>query len=199
MSAREPKGDGVTGFPFAPGREGSWKITLPCTKAEGELLAGDVPEIALLDPPPTLMTSEPDPGKPEEWQLDVYVEGKPDKALIKTITALVPSAKGRKPSITHIPEQDWVTLSQSGLEPIRAGRFFVHTPHNADHVPRGMTGFMIDAGRAFGTGHHETTTGCLMMLDKLRRSGCGSTTSPISEPARGCSPSRRARCGRRRR
>jgi ribosomal protein L11 methyltransferase len=171
MSAREPKGDGITGFPFAPSREGSWKITLPCTKAEGELLAGDVPEIALLDPPPTLMTSEPDPDRPDEWQLDVYVEGKPDKALIETIAALVPSAKGRKPEITHIPEQDWVTLSQSGLEPIRAGRFFVHTPYNADHVPAGMTGFVIDAGRAFGTGHHETTTGCLMMLDKLRRSG----------------------------
>ena len=171
MSAKEPKGDGITGFPFAPRREGSWKITLPCTKAEGELLAGDVPELALLDPPPTLMTSEPDPDRPDEWQLDVYVEGKPDKALIAAITALVPSARGAKPQISHIPEQDWVTLSQSGLEPIRAGRFFVHTPYNADHVPDGMTGFVIDAGRAFGTGHHETTTGCLMMLDKLRRSG----------------------------
>ena len=174
MSARrtaEPKGDGVTGFPFAPAREGSWKITLPCTKDEAEQLAGDVPEIALLDPPPTLMTSEPDPDRPDEWQLDAYVESKPDKALIATIAALVPSAKGVKPAITHIPEDDWVTLSQSGLDPIQAGRFFVHTPYNANHVPGGMTGFVIDAGRAFGTGHHETTTGCLMMLDKLRRSG----------------------------
>lgn len=168
---KEPKGDGVTGFPFAPERAGSWKITLPCNKAEGEMLAGEVPEIALLDPMPTLMTSEPDPDKPDDWQLDVYVESKPDKALIATILALVPSAKGLKPAITHIPEEDWVTLSQSGLEPIRAGRFFVHTPYNADYAPDGMTGFVIDAGRAFGTGHHETTTGCLMMLDKLRRSG----------------------------
>lgn len=174
MSARkkaEPKGDGVTGFPFAPEREGSWKITLPCTKAEAEQLAEDPPELALLDPPPTLMTSEPDPEKPDDWQLDVYVEGKPAKALIAAVTALVPSATKVKPVVTHIPEEDWVTLSQSGLEPIHAGRFFVHTPHNADHVPQGMTGFMIDAGRAFGTGHHETTTGCLMMLDRLKRSG----------------------------
>ena len=167
----EPKGDGVTGFPFAPNRAGSWKITLPCTRAEAERLADDVPEIALLDPPPTVMTSEPDPDRPDAWQLDVYVEAEPDKALIATVMALVPSAKGITPAIAHIPEEDWVTLSQSGLEPIRAGRFFVHTPHNADHVPDGMTGFMIDAGRAFGTGHHETTTGCLVMLDKLRRSG----------------------------
>jgi ribosomal protein L11 methyltransferase len=173
MSARErePKGDGVTGFPFAPERAGSWKVTLPCTRAEAEMLAGDVPEFTMVEPQPTLMTSEPDPDRPDEWQLDVYVEGKPDKALIAMIAALVPSAKGVRPAITHIEEEDWVTLSQSGLEPIRAGRFFIHTPHNADHVPDGMTGFMIDAGRAFGTGHHETTTGCLMMLDKLRRSG----------------------------
>ncbi len=168
---QEPKGDGITGFPFAPDRAGSWKITLPCNKAEAEQLAGDMPELALFDPQPTLMTSEPDPEKPDEWQLDAYVEAKPDKAMIATIAALVPSAKGVKPVLTHIPEDDWVTLSQSGLEPIRAGRFFVHTPYNADQVPAGMTGFMIDAGRAFGTGHHETTTGCLTMLDKLRRSG----------------------------
>lgn len=167
----EPRGDGVTGFPFAPQRSGSWKVTLPCTKDEAELLTDEVPQIALLDPQPTLMTSEPDPDRPDDWQLDVYVEAKPSKALIATIAALVPSANGVKPVVTHIAEEDWVTLSQSGLEPIQAGRFFVHTPYNADTAPAGMTGFTIDAGRAFGTGHHETTTGCLMMLDKLRRSG----------------------------
>lgn len=171
MSAREPRGDGVTGFPFAPARSGSWKITLPCTRDEGRILTGEVPELAMIEPPPTIMTSEPDPDRPDEWQLDVYVEGRPDKALIRSITALVPSASGMKPVIAHIAEADWVTLSQSGLEPLRAGRFFVHTPYNADRAPEGMTGFVIDAGRAFGTGHHETTTGCLMMLDKLRRSG----------------------------
>jgi ribosomal protein L11 methyltransferase len=174
MSAKtkqEPKGDGVTGFPFAPTREGSWKITLPCTKDEAERLADEIPDLAAFDPPPTVMTSEPDPERPDDWQLDVYVEAKPDKALLAAITALVPSAGKRKPAVAHIPEEDWVTLSQSGLEPIHAGRFFVHTPHNADHAPDGMTGFLIDAGRAFGTGHHETTTGCLMMLDRLKRSG----------------------------
>ncbi|ATE64398.1 50S ribosomal protein L11 methyltransferase [Rhizorhabdus dicambivorans] len=173
MSARpgEPKGDGITGFPFAPAREGSWKVTLPCTKAEAERIAEDIPELAPFDPQPTVMTSEPDPERPDDWQLDVYVEDEPDKALLTAIAALAPSAAGAKPVVTHIPEEDWVTLSQSGLEPIRAGRFFVHTPYNADRVPDGMTGFLIDAGRAFGTGHHETTTGCLMMLDKLRQSG----------------------------
>ncbi|MDB5687765.1 MAG: ribosomal protein methyltransferase [Rhizorhabdus sp.] len=165
------KGDGVTGFPFDAAREGSWKISLPCNKAEAEQLAGDIPAIALLDPQPTLMTSEPDPAKPDAWQLDVYVEDEPDATLIAIVRGLVPSAKRHAPVIEHIPEDDWVTMSQSGLEPIRAGRFFVHTPANADGAPAGMTGFSIDAGRAFGTGHHETTTGCLEMLDRMKRHG----------------------------
>ncbi|RVT94708.1 50S ribosomal protein L11 methyltransferase [Sphingomonas crocodyli] len=175
MSAKrrgdEPKGDGVTGFPFDASRTGSWKISLPCSKAEAERISeGDLPEIDALDPQPTLMTSEPDPDQPEAWQLDAYVEDEPSKALIAIIAALAPSTK-KKPVVTHIPEDDWVTMSQAGLEPIRAGRFFVHTPHNADAAPKGMTGFVIDAGRAFGTGHHETTTGCLEMLDRLRVAG----------------------------
>jgi ribosomal protein L11 methyltransferase len=171
MFADEPKGDGITGFPFDAAREGSWKISLPCTKAEAEQLAGDIPSIALLDPQPTLMTSEPDPAQPDVWQLDVYVEGAPDATLIEIVRGLVPSARGQDPVVEHIAEADWVTLSQSGLEPIRAGRFFVHTPVNADHVPNGLIGFTIDAGRAFGTGHHETTTGCLEMLDRLKSAG----------------------------
>jgi ribosomal protein L11 methyltransferase len=64
-----------------------------------------------------------------------------------------------------------VTLSQSGLDPIRAGRFFVHTPAYAGDVPADATAFSIEAGQAFGTGHHETTTGCLLMLDRLKRRG----------------------------
>src|SRR5690606_25815801 len=65
----------------------------------------------------------------------------------------------------------WVTVSQAGLEPIRAGRFFVHTPAHRGEMPAGTVPFEIDAGRAFGTGHHETTTGCLIALDRLKASG----------------------------
>ncbi len=64
-----------------------------------------------------------------------------------------------------------MTLSQAGLEPIRAGRFFVHTPAHRDEVPAGAVAFEIDAGRAFGTGQHETTTGCLLALDRLKATG----------------------------
>jgi ribosomal protein L11 methyltransferase len=200
MSARRaPQGDGITGFAVDGPREGSWKLSLPCTKAEAETLAGDLPSLALLDPPPTLMTSEPDAAAPDRWRLDAYFETEPTATLIALVTDLVPSAKGTAPLIEHIPEEDWVTLSQAGLEPIHAGRFYVHTPAHPDAVPAGVVAFAIEAGRAFGTGHHETTTGCLTMIDGLRRRGAhfrdiadiGTGTGLLAFAARACWPAAR--------
>jgi len=149
----------------------SWKLTLPCTRAEAELLAGDLPALAMIEPVPVIMTSEPDPDRPHEWRLDIYFEEEPDDATVAIIRDLVPSAQAATPAIEAVPAADWVTISQAGLEPILAGRFFVHTGSNAEAVPPGMVPFRIEAGRAFGTGHHETTTGCLEMLDRMARAG----------------------------
>ncbi len=149
----------------------SWKVTLPCTKAEAEAVAEDVPQLALLDEPPVLMTSEPDPARPDEWRLDAYFEHEPDAAMLAMLRDLAPSAAGVDPVVTKVAEEDWVTLSQQGLEPIRAGRFYVHTPAYRDTVPAGAVALEIDAGRAFGTGQHETTTGCLIALDRLKGTG----------------------------
>ncbi|MCY7340003.1 MAG: 50S ribosomal protein L11 methyltransferase [Sphingomonas bacterium] len=71
----------------------------------------------------------------------------------------------------HLGEDDWVTMSQAGLEPIRAGRFFVHTPVHREAIPAGAIAYEIDAGLAFGTGHHATTAGCLAALDRLEVTG----------------------------
>jgi ribosomal protein L11 methyltransferase len=149
----------------------SWKVTLPCTKAEAEALTGDIAPLALLDSPPVLMTSEPDPARPDAWRMDAYFEAAPGPGDIALLRSLAPSAAGTAPSVEALEEQDWVTLSQAGLEPIRAGRFFVHTPAHRDDVPPDAIAFEIDAGRAFGTGQHETTTGCLLALDRLRATG----------------------------
>lgn len=149
----------------------SWKVTLPCTKAEAEALTGDIAPLALLDSPPVLMTSEPDPDRPDDWRMDAYFEEEPTGADLALLRGLVPSAAGAAPTVEALEEQDWVTLSQAGLEPIRAGRFFVHTPAHRDAIPADTVAFEIDAGRAFGTGQHETTTGCLLALDRLKATG----------------------------
>jgi len=150
---------------------GSWKVTLPCNRAEGEALAEDITPLALLDPPPVLMSSEPDPSKPDDWCLDAYFETEPDAESLMLLKAMVPSAAGAEPLVEQLGEEDWLTLSQQGLEPIRAGRFFVHTPAHRDKIPLDAVALEIDAGRAFGTGQHETTTGCLIALDRLRTGG----------------------------
>lgn len=149
----------------------SWKLTLPCTKAEAETLEGDLPSLAAIEPPPVLMTSEADESTPDRWRLDAYFDAEPDATTVALIQALVPSARGHVPAIEKLAPEDWVALSQIGLEPIRAGRFFVYTPLHADAVPGDAIAFEIAAGRAFGTGHHETTTGCLLMIDRLKAEG----------------------------
>lgn len=151
------------------GRE-SWKVSLPCTRAEGEAVA-DLGELPGFDPAPVVMSSEPDPARPDAWRLDVYVESEPDAALLAAVRALAPSAAAAAPAVERIEDADWTTLSQCRLAPIRAGRFFVYTAAHADAVPAGATAFRIEAGRAFGTGHHETTAGCLEALDALAHEG----------------------------
>ena len=111
----------------------SWLISLPCTRDEAEALSGEVPALDALADAPVMVTREIDEAA-GRWQLDAYVETRPGAELLTLLRALVPSAKGVKPSVEPLPAEDWLTLSQQGLEPVRAGRFFVHTSHHADAV-----------------------------------------------------------------
>ena len=148
----------------------SWIITFPCNRAQAESLTDEHPALAAFEPAPVLVASELDEDR-DEWQVEVYTEGQPPKKLIETMMALL-GRKNRKASrATKLEAADWVTLSQSGLEPVRAGRFHIHTGSDAPDVTPGVVNFRIDAGQAFGTGHHDTTSGCLAALDRLKRQG----------------------------
>ena len=118
--------------------------------------------------PPVLVVDEPDPSRPDDWLLHAYFERAPSAGEIAALAGL---ASG-EPRIEELGEADWVTMSQAGLEPIRAGRFFVHTPTHRGAVPPRLTAFEIDAGLAFGTGQHATTCGCLEALDSMQRNSC---------------------------
>lgn len=148
----------------------TWKITLPCTREEGEALAGEV-TLASGREPPVISTEEPDPNDPERWQLTAYIEVEPDATLIADLLALIPSARRTDLVVEALPAQDWLTLSQAGLKPISAGRFHVYTAAHADTLRPGQIGIRIEAGQAFGTGQHETTAGCLTVLDGLAEAG----------------------------
>ncbi|MGB3454888.1 MAG: 50S ribosomal protein L11 methyltransferase [Litorimonas sp.] len=92
----------------------------------------------------------------------------PAQTMASEAQRVVPSSfEGR---VRLLPDEDWVALSQSGLPPIRAGRFAVFGSH--DSAPEDAAfPILLDAGQAFGTGHHGTTQGCLLMLDHMQREG----------------------------
>ena len=69
--------------------------------------------------------------------------------------------------VSQLPAKDWVSETQAGLAPVRAGRFFVYGSHDADKVPADVVPLLVDAGMAFGTGHHGTTAGCLRIFSTL--------------------------------
>jgi len=74
--------------------------------------------------------------------------------------------------VTQLPDEDWVRKSQQGLPPVKAGRFWVYGSHDADQLPDDIPwAVKIDAGLAFGTGHHGTTKGCLLVFDELLKNG----------------------------
>jgi ribosomal protein L11 methyltransferase len=144
----------------------SWRATIPCSRAQGEAIAGADEAFAESDSPPVLVADEPDPSKPDDWLIHAYFDKPPSDQELSALSGL-----GRGDlRLEQLGEADWVTMSQEGLQPIRAGRFYVHTPmHRA--TPPGTVPFEIDACLAFGTGQHATTAGCLGALDALERSG----------------------------
>ncbi|MGB0908119.1 MAG: 50S ribosomal protein L11 methyltransferase [Maricaulaceae bacterium] len=86
--------------------------------------------------------------------------------------ALLTLPDGVNAAITQTADEDWVSLSQQGLAPVEAGRFWLYGSHDADKTPpEGAHAILVDAGLAFGTGHHGTTKGCLIIFDDLLTAG----------------------------
>ena len=141
-------------------------MTVACTREQAQRIAQADDLFEKVTPAPVTVVDEPDSSRPDEWLLHAYFEREPRESELASLREL-----GRGDlHIEQLGEADWVTMSQSGLQPIRAGRFFVHTPMYRSH-PAGSIAFEIDASLAFGTGQHATTSGCLEALDRLERDG----------------------------
>jgi ribosomal protein L11 methyltransferase len=95
----------------------------------------------------------------------------PPREALRRLIAEAADGDGLGPlKIETIPSADWVTVSQGQRGKVEAGRFLLHGSHDRDKVPRRLLAIEIDAGRAFGTGHHASTLGCLLALtDLLKR------------------------------
>ena len=146
----------------------SWKLTgfAPKPVIQAALLAHD--EIEDWDAELVISGRELAEDRPQEWVLEAWYPAKPGPVQKRALAGLF---AGGAPEFTveKLPDADWLVLSQQGTEPIRAGRFHVHTP---EHAPcAGAINLEIPASQAFGTGQHATTAGCLAMLDAMKRSG----------------------------
>ncbi|MGO7427206.1 50S ribosomal protein L11 methyltransferase, partial [Rhizobium ruizarguesonis] len=109
--------------------------------------------------------------KKDIWEASIYIMAE-DEAEVQSrvedaLKASFPDARLER---EVIPEIDWVVKSLEGLKPVRAGRFLVHGSHDRDKIRPGDIAIEIDAGQAFGTGHHGTTAGCLEVIDAVVRS-----------------------------
>ncbi|MEO8669032.1 MAG: 50S ribosomal protein L11 methyltransferase [Bauldia sp.] len=130
-------------------------------EAEARLLAEAASEDAQLSWP-TVARSEIAPGR---WSVEVYFPAPPEESERMALDRLAGSAGAF--AITHLPDIDWVAKSLEGLAPVHAGRFVVYGAHDRDQPRRNDIAVEIEAGEAFGTGHHGTTAGCLREIDRL--------------------------------
>jgi ribosomal protein L11 methyltransferase len=113
------------------------------------------------------------------WRIDAFpTESDEVAALLEVL--------GGFPALSVVNERladaDWLAMALSGLPPVRAGRFFIFGVHDRGRAPVNAVPLRIEAGAAFGTGHHGTTVGCLLAYDRLLRArrfqrvldvGCG--------------------------
>src|SRR6478752_2280484 len=102
------------------------------------------------------------------WDITVHFAQAPDQASIRELVGIAAGdnvAQGIR--FDTVEAKDWVKATLEELVPVRAGRFVVHGRHDRARVAPNMLGIEIEAALAFGTGHHGTTRGCLMLLDQV--------------------------------
>jgi ribosomal protein L11 methyltransferase len=102
-------------------------------------------------------------------EISLYLDGDPTEIELRVAAVLASHDAGQAISREELPDVDWVAKSLEGLKPVRAARFFVHGSHDRDSRRIGDLAIEIEAGLAFGTGHHGTTAGCLEMIAAVVR------------------------------
>jgi ribosomal protein L11 methyltransferase len=113
------------------------------------------------------------------WRIDAFPTSELERV---TLLDLLSGHAALRVATEKLADADWLAMALSGLPPVRAGRFFVYGAHDRGLAPPSAINLRIEAGAAFGTGHHGTTVGCLLAFDRLLRAerfarvldvGCG--------------------------
>ena len=102
------------------------------------------------------------------WRIDAFPTETPEADRFRAVLA---EFDGLSVITEVLADADWLAMALSGLPPVRAGRFFIYGVHDRGRVPPNAVNLRIEAGAAFGTGHHGTTVGCLLAYDRLLKRG----------------------------
>ncbi|MGL4441208.1 MAG: 50S ribosomal protein L11 methyltransferase [Bosea sp. (in: a-proteobacteria)] len=141
--------------------------TVDRAKAITELL-GEV-----LDPGETAVSAFEidDEAENSPWFVEVFFAEPPDEDAIRDLIGPIVGEDLSGAVFTAVEAKDWVKSSLDGLKPVRVGRFLVYGSHDREALRSNDIGLEIEAGLAFGTGHHGTTAGCLLAIDvELKKS-----------------------------
>src|SRR5215212_2794686 len=107
-------------------------------------------------------------GTDGRWNVELHFETPPDEAAVRTLVGQA-GGSGAHLSFETLEQKDWVAASLADLKPVTAGRFTVHGAHDRARIALNRLGIEIEAALAFGTGHHGTTRGCLLALDRIAK------------------------------
>jgi ribosomal protein L11 methyltransferase len=120
------------------------------------------------------------------WRIDAFPTSEEERTALEAVLARFPALRV---ATDRLADADWLAMALSGLPPVRAGRFFVYGAHDRGRAPASTVNLRIEAGAAFGTGHHGTTEGCLSAFDALLKArrlprvldvGCGTGVLAIA-------------------
>jgi len=120
------------------------------------------------------------------WRIDAFPTSEVERAALSELLAAYGDLRV---TTEKLADADWLAMALSGLPPVRAGRFFVYGAHDRGLAPASTVNLRIEAGAAFGTGHHGTTVGCLLAFDELLKArrfprvldvGCGTGVLAIA-------------------
>ncbi len=156
-----------------------WKIELVIPRATAYIFEGALKSFSIA-------TSSFEMKGSDCWQLVSYSATIPDRTSLTAAIAIAAAAAGvNEPNIIcePLPETDWLAENRASFEPKRLGKFYICPTHYKGTVPANDKVIWLDAATAFGSGEHESTAGCLLMLSRLARNfrpkrildlGCGS-------------------------
>jgi ribosomal protein L11 methyltransferase len=144
-----------------------WELTVPTSPETVEGLTNFLWEQGALG-----VVEEEIPGDPARLRA-FYAETVSSTRLLTSVEAYCASlralgfAPGLEPAIAPLLDEEWASAWQQSFPPLEVGeRLLVVPPWDTVPTPPGRHRVVIEPGRAFGTGHHGTTEGCLTLLDR---------------------------------